>query len=274
MLSELMLYATARACPGAWRLGLVGDAVALWSRATRCRHAWAPHQARCCAAVERSIAGLARRRTALVLGSGLQREIALPALLAAFERVVLVDAVHLWPARRAASAAGAQLAAIDLSGCAERSLGRAAGRADPLASWRGGEVDIVVSANLLSQMPMAFERRRERHADRSGSRSDERPDEIEGRLAALHLADLLSLDARVCLLTDVRHREVGPSGTVVGETDLLQGEILPPPDETWDWEVAPRGEAGPGRHVHRMHAYDDLGRSYLAAGIAEPSRAG
>lgn len=254
MLPEILLYATAESAPALRRLGLVSDAVALWSRATRCRAAWAPHEARCHAAVSRAIVGLDRPDTALVLGSGLLRDVPLDALLARFRRIILVDAVHLWPARRRTRDPRVTRMVADLTGMAEGLGSAQAQRTSPLAAFRDdSRIDFVVSANVLSQLPMAVERwyeRRPRHAA---------PANLAADLAAAHLADLAALPGRICLLTDVRHRELDRGGAVLDETDLLHGVALPEPDDAWDWEVAPRGEMGRRSvHVHRAQAHIDF----------------
>jgi len=259
MLPEIMLYATAQTRPELARLGLKGDAIALWSRGRRCRASWAPHEARCHAVIRAAIADLDRPHTALVLGSGLVRDVPLPALVEHFQRVVLVDAVHLWPARRNARHPKVELVTADLTGVAAWLAGRASERLDPLAAFRDDpRIDFVVSANMLSQLPMAFETWCERHPGRMGGL----PTDLARRIVAWHLADLAGLRGRVCLLTDVSHREIARDGSVIDQTDLLQGETLPEPDAAWDWEVAPRGELSrAATHIHRVHAYRDLARA-------------
>lgn len=265
MLPEIMLYATARTGRDLARLGLKGDAVALWSRARRCHAAWAPHEARCHAVIRAAIADLDRPHTALVLGSGLVRDVPLPAFVERFQRVVLVDAVHLWPARRRARHPKVELVTADLTGVAAWLAGRARERLDPLAAFRDDpRIDFVVSANMLSQLPMAFETWCERHP----GRMDGLPADLARRIVAWHLADLAGLRGRVCLLTDIRHREIGRDGAVIDETDLLVGEVLPEPDEAWDWEVAPRGELSrTSVHIHRVHAFRDLARARSASAL-------
>jgi hypothetical protein len=259
MLPEIMLYVSARTRPELAQLGLRGDAVALWSRATRCRSAWAPHEARCHATIRAAIADLDRPHTALILGSGLVRDVPLDDLVERFQRVVLVDAVHLWPARRRARHPKVELVTADLSGVAAWLAGKADRRLDPLASFRDdARIDLVVSANMLSQLPMAVETWRERHP----GRLEGVPTDIARRIVAWHLEDLAGLRGRVCLLTDVRHREIGRDGKVIDETDLLDGETLPEPDDAWDWEVAPRGEVSrAATHIHRVHAFRDFARA-------------
>lgn len=243
------MYATARTTPSLRRLGLVGDALALRSRALRQRRAWAPHESRCCAFVEKLAATCVTRRLAVVLGSGLVRDVPLERLVEAFERVVLVDAVHLLPARLRARRLGAETCVADLSAPGDEALASFAGR-----------VDLVISANLLSQMPLP-------HRRKSGNWDDPAP---LTRIGRHHLAQLRALRAPICLLTDVGYRDVEPDGTETEETPLVDASLLPEPDESWDWEVAPLGEIDRGfARIHRVGAWHlpvdggsiDLGRA-------------
>ena len=246
MIGDAFLYATARSTPELRRIGLVGDALALRSRARRQARAWAPHEARCHAVVEKAVAACERRRTAVVLGSGLLRDVPLARLASLFERLVLVDAVHLLPARLRARRHGADLVVADLSGGDERVL--APLRADPT-------VDLVVSANLLSQMPLP-------HRRRSGEWESTEPLVTIGRR---HLADLAAFRTSVCLVTDVAYRDVRRDGAVSPERMLVDETLLPGADETWDWEVAPRGEIDRSfARLHRVCAWN-LGPRWLAA---------
>lgn len=234
MIWEGFLYVTAQTTPALRRLGLVGDALALRSRALRQARAWAPHEARCRAFVERVAARCTSRRTALVLGSGLVRDVPLAALAGRFEKVVLVDAVHLLPARLRARRLGARTLAADLSA-------DGADRPDV-----AGPVDLVISANLLSQMPLPYRRR-------SGDWDDPEP---LARIGRHHLTQLRALDAPICLLTDVAYRDVAQDGTETEETPLVDASLLPPPDESWDWTVAPKGEIDRGfARIHRVGAW-------------------
>jgi hypothetical protein len=96
------------------------------------------------------------------------------------------------------------------------------------------------------------------------------PSHLAADLAAAHLADLADLPGQVCLLTDTRHRELARDGSVLDETDLLHGVVLPAPDDCWDWEVAPLGEISRrSAHVHRVEAHIDF-RLADASAVADP----
>lgn len=272
MLAELFVFCATSVPSGIRKLGHLGYSVALWSRARRCRKDWSSHEARCHEVVLSAMSDLPRRRTVVVLGSGLVRDVPLDAIAAAFQRVVLVDAVHLWPVRRRlAGRAGIELMTADLSGAMDLMLGRAERRSDPLSIFRADpEIDLVVSANLLSQLPLAPER----WLDRSPQGRTKLPADFADSLIGAHLADLAGFAARVCLLTDVELREVGPDGTVLDRYDLLRGHTLPEPDATWDWTVAPRGEVS-RRYacIHRVHGYRDLAASVASRSAGRASQA-
>ena len=49
--------------------------------------------------------------------------------------------------------------------------------------------------------------------------------------------------------------------------DLMRGNALPPLDESWDWPVAPFGEAAPDREtVHRIQQLNALVGSGVTVG--------
>lgn len=245
VLTEAFLYATARSAPALRRAGLVGDAVALWSRATRRSRAWRPHEEACRAFVDAVIDEVPARRTAVVLGSGLLRDVPIARMAREFQRVILVDAVHLLPARRAARRLGCDLEVADLTGLSDRP-----DAATPLAAYaRDPSVDLVISANVLSQLAIAPEREND---PRRRTASE---------IVAAHLADLADVRARVCLMTDVRFTDIDREGTGVAPVTLVDPALLPDrPDAEWAWEVAPRGEISRRfRRVHHVQAWGNLG---------------
>ena len=253
MLVEWANYLTLPAPRDHRRLGYVRESVSLLSRSRRCRRAWEPHLAAARAMIADAFADLPRRRTVLVLGSGLLDDVPLAALAAAFETVLLVDAVHPWPTRRAVRPyPNVRLLSADLSGSADWLLGRAADLHDPLPGLVADRpVDLVVSANLLSQLPilpLAWFEERGRAV----------PEGLGSRIVTAHLAGLARIPARTCLVADVAQVEEDRGGTIVERIDLLHGVRLAAPDRRWDWELAPFGEAE--RHtrlVHRVQAYRD-----------------
>jgi len=257
LLAEIVLNLFAGAPYRLRRMGLVRESVGLWSRAARQRTAWSAHEARCHGIVARAVEGLAQCRTVIVLGSGLARDVPVDLLAARFSEVLLVDAVHLPTVRlRLRRLDNVRFDTRDLSGIAGWLQGEATGRADPVTDLAArDDVDLVISANLLSQLPIAPLCFLEDHPRRAAGL----PPDVATRTVAWHLADLARFRARVCLLTDVEMREEDRAGRVTERLDLMRGVTLPKPDERWDWEVAPFGEASrTHRYVHRAQGYADF----------------
>ncbi|MGO4403779.1 hypothetical protein AB4Z10_05865 [Bosea sp. RAF48] len=257
MLAELALRLATPASRMTRRLGLVDESVALWSRGLRQRRAWAAHHARCRDIVAQAVTELPERRTAVILGSGLLRDVPLGLLAANFERVLLVDAVHLPQVRlRMRLRRNVALLTRDLTGVMGWLAGESGGRSDPLADFIADPaVDLVVSANLLSQLAWPIE---DWLAD-NPAEAAKLPTDLAARCVAWHLDDLRRFHGRVILLSDVGMIERDRGGTISDRLDLMRGVELPPPDEGWDWPVAPFGEAARNREsIHRVGAWRDF----------------
>lgn len=226
------------------RLGYVRQSGLLHARSSRCRAAWAPHLENARGIVAAAAEATRGRRHAVVLGSGLLDDIPLAILAQLFGRVSLVDAVHPWPMR---------LAARRYRNVALKTAEISAGSA---GDWTGAcaDADLVVSANLLSQLPIV-------PLDAYEARGREAPPHLGRHIIEAHLAALDTLAGqaeRVCLITDTMQRAEDRAGEITNTLDLMFGVALPRIEAAWDWEIAPFGEIG-RRHrlVHRVHAYPD-----------------
>ncbi|MGO4172921.1 hypothetical protein [Bosea sp. TAF32] len=257
MLAELALHLATPASRMTRQLGLVGESVALWSRGLRQRRAWAGHHARCRDIVAQAVAALPERRTAVILGSGLLRDIPLDLLADNFERVLLVDVVHLPQVRlRMRLRSNVALLTRDLTGVIGWLAGESGGRSDPLADLIADPaVDLVVSANLLSQLAWPIE---DWLAD-NPAEAAQLPADLPACCIAWHLDDLRRFHGRVLLLSDVEMIERDRTGKITDRLDLMHSIALPNPDEGWDWPVAPFGEAARDlESIHRVGAWRDF----------------
>lgn len=227
------------------RLGYVRQSGRLHARSRRCRAAWAPHLTRARGVIIAAAEATARRGSVVVLGSGLLDDVPLKALADLFDRVSLVDAVHPWPARLTARRhRNVALVTAEIS----------AGLGDPGLAEVCASADLIVSANLLSQLPIV-------PIEAHEARGREAPPQLGTQIVETHLAALDRLasgTARVCLITDIVQRVEDRAGRVTDSLDLMFGVALPPPVQVWDWEIAPFGEIG-RRHrlIHQIHAYPD-----------------
>ena len=236
MILEAAQYAaTCPITPKAFR-PFVRSSVSLWSRARRCSAQWAPHEANCKTVIRETVEGMKQRRTAVVLGSGLLRDVPIEFLARSFDTVVLVDLVHLATVRPWLSArrlSNTRLIWRDISGLDGISTGEPL---EPLAFLRQVPfLDLVVSANVLSQIGVGAVRQLAR---------DGRPEQpkILRSMIQAHLDGLQMLPCKVVLITDTSYTVTDGQGRVTEEADLMHGVATPPASRNWSWTVAPFGE--------------------------------
>ncbi len=224
--------------------------VNLWSRAGRCAAAWREHEENSKAAIVEAIGSLNQRRTAVVLGSGLLRDVPIIELSRAFDTVVLVDLVHLASVRGWLTLKGlknVRLIERDLSGYDTLKAGQ---EPEPLAFLRQVPfLDFVVSANLLSQIGTGATKRLE--LERPGSM----PEDTLPRLIRAHLDGLAGLTCKSLLVTDISYAVIDRAGKRHETFDLLHGVDVPAHRAEWEWPVVPEGEeSGDYRIVHKVIA--------------------
>lgn len=235
MILEALNYLASLPLTASVHRGFVRVSVNLWSRARRCASAWAEHERHCHEAVRAAVSGVRQRRTVVVLGSGLVRDVPVEELSRQFDTVVLVDLVHLASVRlwiRAKGLKNVRLIERDISGFADIAAGK---EPEPLAFLRQVPyLDLVISANVLSQIGIGAGRK----AEAAGLSQ-----EIVPRLISAHLDGLRGLPADVCLLTDIAFKVVDRTGKVHQDADLLHGIAPPAEAARWSWPVIPTGEA-------------------------------
>ncbi len=265
MLAELVLNALVRCAAPARRLGYGRGAVSLWSRSRRCARAWAPHHA----ATRDYVAGLLRDLpqkggNAWVLGAGLLDDLPLDDLCRRFDRVILADIAFLpGMARRLRHYGNAEMRLFDATGIvAPLSRWQPAENlplpaANALAGLDAAAPSLVLSLNLLSQLPLLPLAWLERQGVDHGTRQD-----YGRRIVNAHLAGLRGLACPVGLVSDFRRIFRNRAGeAVVAESALF--DVTPPVAEReWSWALAPLGEIdGQTALDLRVLATRNLGRA-------------
>lgn len=245
MIFELIEYLTTDCPRPARRLGYLKEAVAIHARRRRLGPAWDDHLERSRAVIIEAIARCSRRRTALVIGSGLLLDIPLAELADGFDRVLLADLVHLRAARRTTARHGnVELVTADVTGFADELEHRVA------AGWRGdpvpisdafldvADLDLVVSANVMAQLAIFPAAAMQRRAGLDGDALDAFCRDVVQR----HLDYLGRFDASVCLITERRREAFDKNGGRLTDQDALFGVSLPEGGAEWSWTLAPLGE--------------------------------
>jgi hypothetical protein len=249
MLLEALNFAASYLASPRKRANEINSSVRLWARARRCGRDWAEHEGYCQQNILEAIKTLPRRRVAVVLGSGLLRDVPIQALSENFLEVRLYDLQHLANVRIWAATKGLRNLTFrcrDLSGY-EQLRADETSEPQPLAFLDEiADLDFVISANLLSQIGVGVGRQ----VTADGGKED-----IVPRLVGAHIDGLSSLETKTCLLTDVSYEIINKSGDVLERDDLMHGVTLPAPEAEWRWTVAPFGELDPSyKAVHRVVA--------------------
>ena len=248
MIPEALQYAASLAVTPADFRRHVSSSVRLWARAKRCKRDWATHEANTKSHILHAVSDLKQRRTAVVLGSGLLRDVPMEGLVQAFDTVVLVDLVHLASVRAWVALRGkgkVRLTTRDVSGLEDALKGE---RVEPLAFLRQVPyLDFVASTNLLSQIGVGARRKLEKRPGQA--------DLIVPQLIHAHLTGLSGLPCKACLVTDVAYQVTDRQGKVLETGDLLAGIEPPPSARHWNWPVVPFGEDSRDYEaVHRVIA--------------------
>lgn len=258
MLIEALEY-LATPCPADARaLGYLSEAVALGARHRRQRRAWARHVAAARDFVRDAAAQAPAGGRILVAGSGRLIEVPLDDLARRFATVVLADLVHPWTTRvEAARYRNVRLATADVSeylGPLRRALASHAPPPEPPVptglSGAGPDLpgfDLVVSCNLLSQLPLLP---LEALARRRPSLPQAERDRLAHGLVAAHVRWLTDIAPVAALFSDTDSRWIDRSGAVVGHESSLWGTAMPAPDRSWLWTIAPAPEQDSDLDLH------------------------
>ena len=225
-------------CPGHLRrLGYLREVIGTRSRYLRCREAWEPHLANTRRMILEAAEVAATRRKVVIYGSGWLFDVPLDELACMFSEVVLVDLLHMRPVRRiAARYRNVRLVTADLSGVLEAI--EAEGIPAPTGNLPEADADLLVSANLLSQLPYlpseALRRRQPPPDDRT----------IQDFAAAIvthHLEQLAAAAGTVCLITEIEHH-LFDGEHLIERSDPLFGVDAGPLHRDWTWMLAPKPE--------------------------------
>jgi len=258
MLREWIDTLRIRCAPGARALGLADEAAGISARYRRVGTHWEPHLAASRAAILGGAHRCLRRQRAVLIGAGACLDIPVKELAEIFSEVILADvavsaAARRWQRRlpgrvRAvawdATGAIATLASRRKSATASEVVSLLA-NSDP-GEPPGGEADLLVSANVLSQFGLIPAGRVS-----AGDADEEFPARCVQAAAQRHLAWMAGRPGVKVLLTDLARLDVAPDGRERARRTIFENLRLRHPDQLWRWEIAPIPEWS--RDFHRVH---------------------
>lgn len=244
-------------------LGLADEHVAIARRHERVRAAWAPHLAASREAVLWAAEKCAQQKRVLVIGAGDCLDVPVKELAEHFTEVVLADIVVGKVARDWAKSNPSRIRAVawDASGALD-ALAKVSDtlpanlapamftHADP-GLPPGGEADLVVSANCISQLGLV-----PGHSLPATKQDADLPERCAVAAAQRHRAWLAERSGVRLLMADAARLDYAADGRLLKRENLHKRFGLPKPDRQWRWDLAPIPEWSPDFHrVHEVGAW-------------------
>jgi len=230
--------------------GYVYQNISLKFRSRRCAKAWQSHNENSKQFIRNQITKF-QPKTVMVIGSGLLLEVPIETLLEATEKVYLVDLVHSREIRKLAKQnPKIELIEKDIScllGFLKKGMGPFQLKNIPwkqLPEWGLPKVDLVISANLLSQIPLIISE----HI----SMASETYEKFARQVRDQHIERLLTQANHVILFADFETRYIDRQGnrlkTESYEVNLKSLNF----DREWQWEIAPFGETSKDYRIEML----------------------
>jgi hypothetical protein len=179
-------------------------------------------------------------------------DVPLAELATAFREVILVDVVHPNPSRwKAKEHNNVRLIETDVTECSQevhrvaRDRNATLPRVRPMLFCDDAELDLVISLNLLSQIPFVPTT----YLRKVGVHSAEAIQSFAVDLVRNHIGYLERLPGVVAVISDVERLVLTESGQLKESSNTLRGLSFPWLAEEWTWILAPIPEAS------RVHSY-------------------
>jgi len=248
MLLDLLTQLTTSCSPYVRRLGYLDETISMRRRYHRNRTAWQPHLDSTYAFILAVAEKVRNRNKVVVLGSGLLLDVPLAELAAIFREVVLMDVVCLPEVRRQIKGYGnASFVEYDVTNIAEclytnRQQGiHELPKASPALPDIYKNAGMVISLNILSQLwviPRTYAAKQ-----RPGLPHDQIEDWCR-QIVESHYTYLRSMTCDVCLVADHAFVKRDKDGSIISRASTLYDLVLPEPDASWTWNIAPAEHDG------------------------------
>ncbi len=262
MIAELFHYLTT---PCSWRMrkwGYLSESIGISSRYRRCQKEWQPHLSRTQEKIVQFLQAHPELRSVLFCGSGAGLDIPWSSReLQRFERIVLVDLIHPWSIRwKGVKDSRMELHSVDLSGVIE-GVEKGGIFPEPVIDW-SPKFDLVVSLNLLSQLPIVPLEQMER---RLPTASEKELTRWAQRIQQSHLEKISEWGKFQLVISDIQEIWLNRAGEIVERQDPWYGAHWFDPEEEWEWRISPLGESDSQRSkIHRVGVSSLSGRLKLS----------
>tara|TARA_B100001123_G_C15226609_1_gene993396 strand:- start:113 stop:847 length:735 start_codon:yes stop_codon:yes gene_type:complete len=223
-------------------MGFLRETISIMSRYNRCKKDWSNHLINSRKTILEAAQKCPGGTSAVIFGAGLGYDVPLGELLDRFSEVVLVDLVHTVP-MRIASLKNKRLKLLrhDVTESLDNFFRGDLSINDPHRFLNDRSADLVVSLNLLSQLPTLPLR----YLEKVYSVSEDQLELIAQQLIEIHLDYLRKFSGTVCLIADLEREIVGRDYGLIGKFSALYDIKFPWVGKNWIWNIAPFGEEDP-----------------------------
>lgn len=238
MIRELIAYFNSKSTKEARTFGHLYESIALIEREKRCRSHWLSHRTICKNFIAENMKKSSGKSSVLVLGSGPLHEIPIELLAGSFERVDLVDVVHLKSTKEENSHyKNVRFIEADVSELESELLkGKKAINKIP-SQFLDQNYDLVISANLLSQLSYHLRNFLKKNARPKLSALE--LDHFANQVTYDHFLYLKKFSCPVILITDIETILQDKQEQVIETETPYINFSFPVPLKEWWWNVAP-----------------------------------
>ncbi|MCC3861783.1 hypothetical protein [Pseudemcibacter aquimaris] len=230
------------------KMGYLKESIAIEARVNRCRDAWQPHLDTCKKLILQQAEKLEQGSNIMILGSGGFHDIPMSELLALGHTITAVDIVHLQKVKNRYP--DINFVEHDVTGLNQKLFDAVNNNksVSPASDWELIKTpDLIISLNLLSQLPLKMIRYAEKHSHDLGILFQE-------NVMQAHVDWLKKQKTNVLLISDIE-REYYHHEKLVETIPTLLKIDLPDPISTWKWNIAPEGEADPEISITHLVGY-------------------
>lgn len=238
MITELISYITAKTTKEARAFGHLYEAISLVQREKRCSKYWLSHRTMCKQFIEKHANLAKEKNSVLVLGSGPLHEIPLEFLSRTFNKVALVDVVHLPQVKKTwKHLSNVHFIESDVTEIEKEMLKEKRPINKVPTAFLNDHYDLVISANLLSQLSYHLRNFLEKNA--SPTCTEEELDTFSYQVTYNHFLYLKSFACPVILITDIETHLLNKNEELVQKESPYLNFAFPSAEEEWWWNLAP-----------------------------------
>ncbi len=248
MIIEFLKHLTIPSPSRLKEIGYLKELLAIQSRYNRCKQHWQQHVETTKQQIVESARTCKQHRKVVLMGTGLLLDIPVQELSQMFTEVLLIDIIHVPEVERyCRQFANVRCVHHDVTEMVNQlyELGTMKGKGglpthavQPTYLLDDSEIDLVVSVNIMSQLPIMPQLYLERTC--GFKESDFRG--FNSSMVQQHLEYLRKFNASVLLITDVHRHLLDATGKIVDTENVIEHISLPKQRHEWKWDIAPRPE--------------------------------